>query len=591
MSSTSFSAPRIVSFGQFEFDLESGELRKNGRRIRLDGQPARILVKLLERPGELVTREALRHELWSDDTYVNFEQSLNAAIKRLRQALLDSPRNPRFVETLARRGYRFVAAVKFVGAVPNPNAGSQTVHAMAVLPFENSSGDPETEYLGDGITESIINSLSRLPAVRVMARSTVFQYKMKGIDPRAVGRKLNVQAVLMGRVMQRSDALVIAVELVDVQNGWRLWGEQYNRRLSDIFAVEEDISREISGKLQLRLTGAEQSRLSKRYTENAEAYQDYLKGRYYLNLVSRDGLRRAIECFEEAIRKDPRYALAYTGLADSYGVLGFFGMSAPSEVMPKARQAAVQAIAIDDGLAEAHNSLAGIYKVYDWDWAASEREYRRALELDPNQAGTRRTYASYLAAMGRADEAMREMERARELDPLSLWISMEVGWNLYMAHDYARAAEQARRTLDMAPEFTPARHVLAMALEQSGFFAEAEEAYRTTAAGERNPASMAGLGYLLARMDRREEARCVLAELDEIAGLGYLSGYWRAMLYTGLGCADEALDHLESACAQHDLWLVWLKMEPRFDVLRSEPRFEEIMQRLGFSPRRQFATP
>ena len=578
-------AHRVLRFGQFEFDLRSGELHKQGRKVRLEGQPVQVLIKLLEHPGELVTRETLRNELWPADTFVNFEQSLNAAVKRLRQALADPAQNPRFVETLARRGYRFIAPVLgVVDAAPAVEAPS--VRSLAVLPFENSDGDPAAEYLSDGITESIINSLSRLASVRVMARSTVFRYKAKGLDPRAVGRELNVQSVLMGRVVQRSDALMIAVELVEVLNGWQLWGEQYNRRLSDIIAVEEDIAREISGKLRLHLSGEERNRLSKRFTESADAYQDYLKGRYHLNRMTETGLRQAIACFQQAIQKDPHYALAYTGLADSYGVLGFFGLVAPSEVMPKAREAAGQAVAIDDGLAEAHASLAGILKVYDWDWEAAEREYRRALELDPNHATTHRMYASYLACTGRPAEAMREMELAHELEPLSLVISMEIAWNLYMARDYDRSIQQAARTLELVPEFVPARHVLAMALEQTGQVEAAAVAFESArAASDNNAATLAGLGHMLAGAGRTSDAESVLSQLLEMSSRTYVSTYWVAVVHAGLGHVDEALDCLETACREHDTWMVWLKAEPRFDGLRGHERFDELLRQVGFLPR------
>ncbi len=442
--------PRAVRFGVFEFDLRSGELHKQGRRIRLEGQPVQVLIKLLERPGELIAREELQKELWPSDTFVNFEQSLNAAVKRLRQALGDSPANPRFVETLARRGYRFIAPVSGLAESTSlPASPATTVRSLAVLPFGNTDGDPETEYLADGITESIINQLSHLPIMRVMSRSTVFRYKDKSLDPRAVGRKLNVDAVLLGRVLQRGDALLVVAELVDVQNGWQLWGEQYNRRMADILAVEEEMAREISEKLRLRLTGEDRSRLAKRYTQSSEAYQDYLRGRYHWNRLSEEGLKKGIEYFERAIHRDPNYALAYAGLADSYGLLGFFGLASAAAVMPKAKEAARRAIEIDDGLAEAHASLAGIFKIYDWDWAASEREYKRAIELDPNYATAHRMYAAFLAAVGRADEAMRESRLALQLDPFSLVISMEIAWNCYMARDYRRAAEEALRTIEL----------------------------------------------------------------------------------------------------------------------------------------------
>jgi TolB-like protein/Tfp pilus assembly protein PilF len=570
-----------LRFGQFDFDPRSGELRKQGRRIRLEGQPVQILARLLAAPGELVTREELQQELWPADTFVNFEQSLNAAVKRLRRALSDAPRNPRFVETLARRGYRFIAPVE-----GTPAASAEcAIRSVAVLPFENVEGDPETEYLGDGIADSIINSLSRLASVRVMARSTVSRYKAKDLDPRAVGRKLNVQAILLGRVTQRGDSLVIGAELVEVQHGWQLWGEQYNRPITDIFAIEEEISREISEKLRPHLTGEDRNRLAKRYTENTAAYQNYLKGRYHLNRVTAASLHHAIRHFENAIQQDHRYALAYTGLADAYGLLAFFGLRAPAEVMPLAKNAALQAVALDETLADAHSSLAGILKSYDWDWPAAEREYHRALELDPNHATIHKMYASFLASAGRPEEAMRTIERAHELEPLSLVIMMEIAWTLHMARNFDRAAAQARRTLELAPEFVPAEHLLGMALEQKGRYEEAAAAFeKSRAAAAGNPATLGGLGHLLAIIGQAEQAREILVELEGIAAGAYVSPYWPALIHTGLGNHAAALDLLEQAVAQRDIWLAWLKTEPRFDNLRADPRFQQLLRRIGLLP-------
>ncbi len=577
--------PRAVRFGVFEFDLRSGELRKQGRRIRLEGQPVQVLVKLLERAGELITREELQKELWPSDTYVNFEQSLNAAVKRLRQALGDSPANPRFVETLARRGYRFIAPVSgpAEGAASTAPPAARRVESLAVLPFGNA--DPETEYLADGIAESIINHLSPLPTMRVMSRSTVFRYKDKSLDPRSVGRKLNVDAVLIGRVQQRGDALLVGAELVDVQNGWQLWGEQYNRRFADIFAVEEEIAREISEKLRVRLTGEDRSRLAKRYTASTEAYQDYLRGRYHWNRLSEEGLRKGIEYFERAIQRDPHYALAYTGLADSYGLLGFFGLAPAAAVMPKAKEAARRAIEIDDGLAEAHASLAGIFKIYDWDWAAAEREYKRAIELNPNYATAHRMYASYLAAVGRPEESLREIGLAHQLDPFSLVISMEMAWNCYMARDYERATEEALRTLELEPQFPAARSTLGMVYEQTGQYEQAVTALeRARDATEGHPATLSSLAHVLASSGRIEEARAILDPLTELSRRQYISPFWMAVAYAGVGQTAAALDELDKAYEKHDVILVWLGTDPRLDTLRAEPRFKELLRRIGLLP-------
>ena len=576
-------APHTIRFGVFDLDLRSGELRKPGRRIRLEGQPVQVLIKLLEKPGELITREDLRKELWPADTFVNFEQSLNAAVKRLRHALGDVPANPRFIETLARRGYRFIAPVSTAATPVTPEIPRpRIVESLAVLPFANSDADPETEYLADGITESIINHVSRLSGVRVMARSTVFRYKDKTLDPRAVGRKLNVDAVLIGRVQQRGDALLVGAELVDVQNGWRLWGEQYNRKLADIFSVEEEMSREISEKLRARLSGADRGLLAKRYTESTEAYQDYLKGRYHLNRLTEDGLRKGIEYFERAIQRDRNYALAYTGLADSFGLLGFMSLAPAADVMPKAKEAARRAIAIDDGLAEAHASLAGVFKNYDWDWAGAEREYAKALELNPKYANGHRMYASFLAALGRTEQSLRESRLALELDPFSLPIHMEMAYNLYMGRDYERALEEALRTLDLEPQFAATQSILGWIYEQQGRFDEAISAIeRARAIWEGHPATLASLAHIFSGAGRAQAARELLEKVQNLSRQQHVSPFWMALAYVGTDQAAMALDELYKAYEQHDVMLVWLGTEPRLDPLRREPRFGELLRRIG----------
>jgi TolB-like protein/Tfp pilus assembly protein PilF len=573
-----------VRFGVFEFDLRSGELHKRGRRVRLEGQPVQVLIKLLERPGELVTREQLQKELWPADTFVNFEQSLNAAVKRLRQALGDSAENPRFVETLARRGYRFIAPVSTLAGSPvSAPAPSPSVGSLAVLPFSNA--DADIEYLADGITESIINLLAQLPGMRVMSRSTVFRYKDKALDPRAVGRKLNVDAVLLGRVAQRGEALLVGAELVEVQNGWQLWGEHYNRRFADIFAVEEQISREISDKLRVRLTGEDRNRLAKRYTESTEAYQDYLKGRYHWNRLTEEGLRKSIEYFQRAIERDPHYALAYTGLADAFSLLAFFGLTPASTVMPQSREAAQRAIEIDDSLAEAHASLAGIYKIYDWDWAASEREYQKAVKLNPNYATGRRMYAAFLAAAGRHEEALRQIRVAQELDPFSLTIWTDAAWNCYMARDYAQAAQEALRALDLEPQFAAAQSALGLAYEQEGRYDEAIAVIeQTRISTQEHPATLAALTHVHGSAGRQQEAQTFLDRLTDQARQRHVSPYWLAVAYAGVGDRAAALDALDKAYEQRDVILVWLGTEPRFDSLRREPRYTELLRRIGLAP-------
>jgi TolB-like protein/Tfp pilus assembly protein PilF len=572
-----------LRFGSFEVDLRSRELRKRGIKVRLQEKPFRILELLLENPGGVVAREELRSRLWPD-TYVGFDRSLNTAINTLRHTLGDSADNPRFIETCQRRGYRFIAPVERIdGDHHREEAAAGTIDSVAVLPFRNDAAEPETEYLSDGITESIINTLSHLPGVRVMARSTVFRYKGCEVDPQKVGRELMVRALLIGRVLQRGEALRVGIELVDVNNGWRLWGEQYNRRLSDIFMIQEEISRDVSRKLRFHLTGAERMRFARHYTENPEAYHDYLKGRYYFNRMAEDGLKKAITHFQLAIQKDSNFALAYAGLADCYSISGLYSLLPPREMMPKAKDAAMNALKLDDTLAEAHASLAGILKGYEWDWPAAEREYRRALELNPNYATAHHLYADFLSAMGRCEEGIREIYCAQELDPLSLVINMEVGWNFYIARDYDQAIEHSLKTLEMEPHFSPAHHTLGLAYLQLGRYEESiTQLHRALDGSHGNPAPLAALGHAHARAGNPGGARGVLGAMAELSRHNYVSAYLSALVYTGLGEVQLAFDSLERAVRERDSWLVWLKTEPRLDALRSSPQFNDLLRHLGF---------
>jgi len=577
---------RAVRFGPFEADLQSGELRKRGLKLKLEGKPFQILALLLERAGEVVTRRELRDKLWAPDTYVVFDRNVNTAVNKLRQALGDSADSPRFVETLARRGYRFIAPVEMPSQahapLPQP---AESIHSIAVLPFQNASGDPAMEYLSDGITESLINSLSQLPDLRVMARSTVFRYKGRENDPQRVGRELGSHAVITGRVAQPGDNLTVATELVDVATGWRLWGEQYTRKPSAAFTVEEEISRDISSKLKLRLTHQVEERLAKRNPENVDAYREYLKGRYHFNRMTAEGLEKAFAHFEKAIESDPQYALAYTGLADCQGMHAFFSLRPPRQVMPKAKEAALKALDIDETLAEAHASLAGVLKTYDWDWQAAEKEYLRALELNPSYATAHRWYAAYLTAMGRHEEALREMERAQELDPLSLAISMEMAWDFYIAREYERCIEQSLKTLEMEPAFAAAFSSLGLGYEQTHQYAEAISALEKSRDGSGgNPVSLASLAHTLALAGRKREARKILGELKELSQRAYVAPYVFALVHAGLGEKNRSLDWLEKAVDERDAYAVWIKREPRFVSLRSSPRFDDLLRRLRLPP-------
>ena len=458
------------------------------------------------------------------------------------------------------------------------------IESIAVLPFENQNRDPNTDYLSDGVTETIINSLTQLPNLRVIARSSVFRYKGKETDPMAVGKELSVRAVLTGRIMQRGDDLTISTELLDVRDNKQLWGEQYSAKVSDLLSVQRQIASQITSNLRLKLSGEEQSRLTKRYTENPEAYQLYLRGRYFLNARTEDGIKKGIEYFQQAIAKDPTYALAYTGLADSYSSLIFpVGAVAPREAMPKAREAALQALAIDNTLGEAHASLAFVKFYYDWDWSGAETEFKRAIELNPSYAEAHHYYSHYLIAMRRTEESLTESRRCLELEPSNILLNMHLGWHYLYAREYDRAVEQLQKTLEMDPNFAQTNHWLGLAYEQRARYVEAiAELQKAIALFGESTQTEAELAHAYAVSGKRDEAKKIVVKLQEVARRRYVSSYEIAAIYAGLGEKDQAFAWLEKAYEERSDWLVDLNVEPRLDSLRSDPRFADLLRRVGF---------
>jgi TolB-like protein/Flp pilus assembly protein TadD len=462
----------------------------------------------------------------------------------------------------------------------------KTIDSLAILPFANASANPDAEYLSDGIAESIISSLSQLPRLRVMARSTVLRYKGREIDPRKVGRDLHVDAVLTGNLIQRGETLIIKMELVKVEDGSQLWGEQYQRKFSGVLAVQAEIAKQISEKLRLKLTGEEQQRLTKHYTENAEAYQLYLKGRYYWNRRTPESLNKSIEYFQQATDKDPNYALGYAGLADSYSMLGSpVGGISPREKFPKAKAAALKALELDDTLAEAYAALVLVRLRYDWDWLAAEREIKRAVELNPNYSMTHQLYADYLRVMGRPDEAIAEIKRAQELEPLSLNTNAVVGVHFYFARQYDQAIEQCQKTLELDSNFAPAHLFLGWAYVQKARYEEAIAAVKKAtllSPGDLRPLS--ALGYAYAMSGQTGEAMNILDQLKELSRRRYISPHDRAIIYAGLGEKEQAFAWLDNAYADRSWPLPLLKVDPRFDSLRSDPRFADLVRRIGLAP-------
>ncbi|HKS26782.1 MAG TPA: protein kinase [Pyrinomonadaceae bacterium] len=467
------------------------------------------------------------------------------------------------------------------------SAAAAHIDSIAVMPFVNVGGDPNTEYLSDGLTESIINSLTQLPNLTVMARSTVFRYKGKDADPQQVARDLKVKAVLTGRVIQRGDALSISAELVDAGTGRQIWGEQYNRKLTDLLAVQEEISRQISEKLRVRLTGEEQKQTARRSTANTEAYQLYLRGRYHWNRRSEDDIRKSIEYFQQAIALDPSYALAYAGLADAYQVLPSYSKIEPDEAYPKARAAAQKALEIDGTMAEPHASLAVVKYEYEWDFPGAEREYRRAIELNPNYASAHQWYAEFLSAMLRHDEAEREIRRALELDPLSIIINSIAGVIYLNMRQPDKAAEQLKKAIALEPNFARTHLFLSFAYEDKGTFEEAIQEFQKTTMLTGTPPDV---------------AEKLAGALREAYKTGGVKGYWQkkveiaedfyrrgadipptalAAVHARAGDHERALEWLEKAYRQRDATLPSIRNDPGFDALRSDARYVEILRRVG----------
>ncbi len=465
---------------------------------------------------------------------------------------------------------------------PRTERISKIIDSLAVLPFENASRDPEYEYLSDGIAGSLINILATVPKLRVMAQSTVFRYKGRGIDAQTVGRELNVRAVLTGTIMQSGGALRIGTELVHVETGSQLWGAQYDRKPGDIFAIQDDISNEISEKLRLKLTRAEKKRLTKRQTDNVEAYRLYLKGRHHWNRWTEEGFYKAIGYFQEAVEKDPSYALAYTGLADSYVLLGWNGYLPAKEAFPKGKLAAMGALRIDADLGEAHTPQAAVLWLHDWKWQEAGQEFERSLALNPAHPTASHWYAEYLMTMGRHEEAIARMKSSQELDPLSLIISVAIGWAYYMARRYDESFEQLRRTVELDPNYPVTYWILGLLLRKMGRYEEAiAEGEKGVKLSGGSPVMSAALAQTFAAAAKRNKAVEILNELTSLATQKYVAPYYFAGIHAGLGEEDRAIEYLEKSYEEHSHWLIYLHIDPSMDGLRSNPRFQKLLESVG----------
>jgi TolB-like protein/Tfp pilus assembly protein PilF len=458
----------------------------------------------------------------------------------------------------------------------------QRIDSIAVLPFVNTANDPNTEYLSDGITEQVIHNLSQISQLHVMARSTVFHYKGINVDPRTIARELKVRSVLTGALRRHDDVLSLEVELVDASSGTEIWGEQYKRNLSDVLDVQQDISREISDKLRLRLSGEDKARLSKRPTESKEAYQLYLLGRYQWNKRSEAALKRGIEYFQKAIDKDAGYSSAYTGLADSYYILGYYNWLPPKEAYPKARAAAIKALELDDSVAEAHASLGAVKRDFDWDFVDAEKEFRRAFELNPGYASAHQWCANLFNALGRYQEGLTEMKKAQELDPLSAIINADLGRTFYFQRQYDQSLEQFRKVLDLDPNFPLAHIWLGQVYEQRRNYDLAKSEFQKgISLTDGSTYALARLGHAYAVEKSRGEAQMILNQLNGLSKQKYVSAYDFAVIHAGLGEKNEAFAWLDRAYDERTVWLTYLKVDPSLDSLRSDPRYADLLRRMG----------
>jgi DNA-binding winged helix-turn-helix (wHTH) protein/tetratricopeptide (TPR) repeat protein len=580
---------KVYEFNGFRLEVAQGRLLYEGQAVPLKPKILDLLRYLIERRGQLVVKEELMKEIWPDA--IVEENNITVSMSVLRKTLGDDGERRQLIETVPRRGYRFVAEVKESSpAIATEEARqnrSQTpvqeeqIDSLAVIP-KSDGNDPNVEYLSEGITESIINTLSRIRRLRVLACSTVFRFKGKDVDPQAVGLQLNVKGVMMIRVMRLGEKLIIRGELVKVSDGSQVWGEQYNRSPADILAIQEEIAKAISENLKFSLTSQDEMRLTKKPTENIEAFNLYLRGRYFWNKYNKEWVLKAIEAFQQAIAIDANYALAYCGLADAYFRLSNVHFQ-PREVLPKAREAALRAVEIDENLAEAHASLALISVYYDHDWVRAEREFKKALELAPDLILAHQRYGSYLTFMGRFEEAIRHYETALELDPFSLQINMNLASAYYLRGEYDRAVIHLAKTRELEPNYMPTHFVLGCVYIQQNRLAEAIAEFQLIyKLDEEAYLALGFMGYAHALAGERAEAETLLNILQDISLRKYVSPYSMLVIHLALGPQDRVFELLEQLYEERNDWLIWLKVSPELRILHNEPRFKSLLRRIGF---------
>jgi TolB-like protein/DNA-binding winged helix-turn-helix (wHTH) protein/Flp pilus assembly protein TadD len=633
---------RRLRFDELEIDLRSGELWVRGKRVRLQDQPFQVLRVLLERHGDIVTRNELKQILWPADTFVDFDDGLNTAVRKIRDALGDSAEKPRFIETIPRHGYRFVgllADIRSAVLPPLPEQSKESpeqkdeclstsdtavlatqkaflpthwrlllagvaalavfsvalvlyrsssakgakqppIKSLAVLPLTNLSGDPTQEYLADGMTEALIGRLSEIHNLRVISRTSVTRFKGTHLSVPEIARTLQVDAIVEGSIIRDGSSIRVHAQLIRAATDEHFWSEAYDRELRDVLSLQSDVAQSIARKVEVTITGEEHARLRSARPVDPQAYEAYLKGRYYWNKRTADSMPKAALYFEQAISKDPGYGAAYSGLADCNSGLAWHGFMSPAEVLPKAYAAAQKAVEIDPQSAEAHASLALVLD-HKWDWAGAEVEFSRALELNPQYANAHHWYGDYLSIQGRHDEALVEAKRALELDPLNLMIGTWVGLRYYLARRYDGAIEQSQNTVDLDPNFAAAHLILGESYVQQGKHKEGlDELQKAAGLSGDSPLYMAQVGVSLALAGEKKEALCAIRELRDISGKRYVSPYGVAQIYATLNDKEQTYKWLETAYRDRAVWMSYLAVDPVFDSIRSEERFRDLLRRV-----------
>lgn len=584
---------RFLEFGPFRLDVVRRRLLNEGRMVPLTSKVFDTLLALVEGGGEVVEKEDLMKKVWPD-SFVE-EGNLTQNISVLRKTLGESPGAHRYIVTVPRVGYRFVAGVKRLPPDTSQTTSAQTTDApaeasagahalsLAVLPFKLlAHAGVEDEYLGLGMADALITRLSNIRRLVVRPTSAVLKYASGAQDPAAAGRELQVAMVLEGSIRRAGGRLRATVQLVSVGDERSLWADRFDEQSADIFKVEDSVAERVALALSLRLTGEERQRIKRRYTDDAEAHEFYLKGRYYSNKFTLESFRKAVESFNRALELDPEYALAYAGLAESYWIAADLYLN-PREALRNAQEAAARAVAADGELAEAHTFLAAAKMNYDWDWAEAERHFERALELNPSHAPARHWYGWYLTLRGRHDEAVSQLHQAKQLDPLSLGINWFLSASLCLAGRYEESIEAARELINLEPNFWAGHWALAIAHAYEGEYAEAFKAYSKAEALDASPMIRAAQAHALALAGERTAAQAMLSELKSREHETYVPPYYLALIHLALGEPEHALDYLERAYEERDGSLPLLKVDRRLDPLRPHPRFPALLARLNLA--------